>query len=77
MNETTAISAISAPARFSMMLEASPYAGPLKGAMKNYAKGQKVRDRFGCTLTVLFQDGLRVHVEESLRQYHPAKLFAI
>ena len=44
--------------------------------MKNYAKGQRVRDRFGRTLTVLVQDGLRVHVEGSLRQYHPAKLIA-
>jgi hypothetical protein len=37
--------------------------------------GQKVRNQFGETLTVHFQDGCVVHVEEELGHYHPANLF--
>jgi hypothetical protein len=48
--------------------------------MTNYLQfkpGQKVRNRFGKILTVRFQEGCVVHVEEEPGHYHPAKLFAI
>lgn len=41
-----------------------------------FQPGQKVRNLFGKTLTVLFQDGCYVKVvEDTLGHYHPSKLF--
>ncbi|MFM8332123.1 MAG: hypothetical protein ACKN9T_10580 [Candidatus Methylumidiphilus sp.] len=46
--------------------------------MKKFAKGQKVKNRFGETLTVLFQRGCQVFVEEECGVwYHPDNLYSI
>jgi hypothetical protein len=39
--------------------------------------GQKVRNLFGETLTVIFQDGCYVKVLEQFGHYHPTKLFPL
>jgi hypothetical protein len=43
-----------------------------------FKPGQKVRNQYGQTQTVLFQRGVQVWVvEETLGWYHPAKLWPV
>ena len=45
---------------------------------KQFQPGQKVKSNFGEVLTVLFQDGCQVFVEEEcMGHYHPNNLFPI
>lgn len=44
--------------------------------MKTFKAGDKVKNKFGQTLTVLFQRGCQVFVEEECNGwYHPENLF--
>lgn len=42
-----------------------------------FAAGQKVKNQYGRTLTVLKQVGCMVYVREEMGHYHPSKLYAI
>lgn len=42
-----------------------------------FAKGQKVRNQYGETLTVIEQNDCMVFVAEQSTWYHPTKLFAV
>jgi hypothetical protein len=43
-----------------------------------FTPGQKVRNQYGKTLTVICQDGCQVFVVEmTMGHYHPSKLWAI
>ncbi|MEQ1531682.1 MAG: hypothetical protein ABL925_20410 [Methylococcales bacterium] len=45
---------------------------------KQFQPGQKVRNKFGQVLTVLYQEGCQVFVEEEcMSHYHPNNLFPI
>lgn len=45
---------------------------------RQFTKGQKVRNQYGETLTVLSQDGCMVFVvEDCMGHYHPTKLYPV
>lgn len=42
-----------------------------------FAAGQKVRNQYGTTLTVVRQTDCQVWVREEYNHYHPTKLWAV